>query len=663
MKKWISFRKILLSAILVFNLTGCANLLDKLNPEKDGEKENDCPELTGNQEVDKLLSSFKYGSYTGKLSKIKLSKGAAGNLIVTWAKPENDKRFKAVNIYLNGVRTPVCHWMPDDNAPSMSVLTGGGDDDTCKAVIDGLEEKRYTVCVIALGSDENGDEIYSKNYWWGTINLGRSKLTKYKFIGRGYDALSSEYFSEKGLKEAIIDFDDTYFPQNEKMNSSDVIYSAGTTIKEYKESFNESVGLGVKFGGFRGGVSVDFDKSSAESEETAFASAYGNYLKDREYLTSGQKKLNVLKLHLNTDFVNDLNDDSVTPEKLFDTYGTHVMLDTYIGGRFVMNYTFNKKSTMTAQSIEVGVKASYSAVSASSTTGTSSETSEMIAKSNITGYARGGKSVSFSDERTAKVAWSDWTNYLDSNSESWSLVDSPQTIKYEFDNTGIWLFALDESRRNEIKSYYDEQLENNRNAIASMCKPTLIKDVKIFFSHESWDGVYKAIRNFEGHENFRLVGYDAANKRGISYYNLQRDSDNKKTHTLDTEVYLYYTTTKNEAEAIKGCVGSSAKTYAEATYIRTRYPNLDPNQWTVSSGDYRDGCGGDKWAYFLTSKTQGRNGKTGDEAPYIREIDLLMEDGSSTVSQKALDCYTVETSTIDITKDTGGDNIYLYLYY
>ena len=531
------------------------------------------------------------------------------------------------------------------------------EDGTCKAVIDGLEEKRYTVSVFALGLDDDGQEVHSKNPWYGTVNLGSSNLTKYKFIGRGYDALSSEYFSEKGLKETILDFDDDFYPQNETMSSSDVRYSAGRSIVEYKKSFNESVGVEASFAGFSGGVSVDFSKSSTESEETAFASAYGNYLKDREYLNPGQSKINILKEHLNTDFVNDLNDDSVTPETLFDTYGTHVMLDTYIGGRFVMNYTFNKKSTMTAQSIEVGVKASYSAVSAGSTTGTSSENSAMNDCTSITGYARGGKAVSFSDQESAKTAWDEWTNYLDFYENSWSLVDSPKTIKYESVNTGIWLFAQSESRRNEIKAYYDEQLKNNSKALANMEKPTLIKDVKVFYSSESWGGVYTAIKNFEGHENFRLVGYDAANRRGISYYNLQRDNGKK----LANEVYLYYTTTTNKEEAIKGCVGVSGS-YDDATNIKSRYPDLDSSQWAISSEDYRKGVKG-KWAFFWTSKTQGRNGKTGDEAPYIREIDLLMEDGSSTVSQKALDCYTVETSTIDITKDTGGDNIYLYLYY
>ena len=632
-------------------MVGCENLLGENLFGKDENKDSESTELTGNANVDKLLTTLKTGKYTGKPSGVKLSKGASGKLIVAWTNPTDDK-FTTVNIYLDDEKIPVFQWRG-------ALL----DDGSCRAVIDGLEEKRYTVSVFALGRDDDGQEVHSKNPWYGTVNLGNSNVTKYKFIGRGYDALSSEYFSEKGLKEAVLDFDDDFFPLNETMSSSDIRYSAGRSIVEYKKSFNESAGVEASFCGFSGGVSVDFSKSSAESEETAFASAYGNYLKDREYLKPGQSKLNVLKEHLNTDFVNDLNDDSVTPETLFDTYGTHVMLDTYIGGRFVMNYTFNKKSTMTAQSIEVGVKASYSAVSASSTTGTSSENSAMNDCTSITGYARGGKAVSFSDQDSAKTAWADWTDYLDYYKDSWSLVDAPKTIKYESVNTGIWLFAQSESRRNEIKAYYDEQLKNNSKALANLEKPTLIKDVKIFFSHKNFDGVYTEIKNFEGHENFRLVGYDAANRRGISFYNLQRDSDNSKTHTLDSEVYLYYTTTTNKDEAIKGCIGSSGKSYAEATNVKTRYPNLDQSQWIVSSGDYRDGCGSKRWAYFLTSKTQGRNGKTGDDAPYIREIDLLMEDGSSTVSQKALDCYKVETSTVDITKDTGGDNIYLYLYY
>lgn len=446
MKKLKFFGKVLAALVLaggmLFSATSCSETAeDVVNA------------ITGNSTVDNLLGNFKTGTYMGKVKKVKLAKGVNGKLTVTWENPTDDSRFKSVNIYLNEEPRPAFQWQEGDE---------------CKAILEGLEEgKRYTVSVFALGLEDNGQESHSLNPWYGTVRLGESDVTKYQYIGRGYDAINGEYFSEKGIKNAILEFDDNYIPSNEKNNSSDIKYSAGTTIVSYKKSFNQSVGVEAEFGGFGGGVDVGFSKESSSSSENGFASAYGNYMKWHEWLTPGQSKLAVLKEHLSLDFANDINDESVTPEELFRDYGTHVLIDTSVGGRFVMNFEVKKTDETTAESIKVAVKASYSGVSGSSSTGNSSENSSSNEKMTITGYSRGGSSISFSSVEDATESWAEWTAYLNENDDSWSLVEAKDTIVNENKNTGIWLFANEENRRNAIKAYYDEKCAANKNALAN----------------------------------------------------------------------------------------------------------------------------------------------------------------------------------------------------
>lgn len=113
MKKNSLLRKILFAAIfagsLIPFLAGCENLLSENPFSKNDDNDSESTELTGNADVDKLLTSLKTGKYTGKPSGVKLSKGASGKLIVVWTNP-TDEKFTTVNIYLNDEKIPVFQW-------------------------------------------------------------------------------------------------------------------------------------------------------------------------------------------------------------------------------------------------------------------------------------------------------------------------------------------------------------------------------------------------------------------------------------------------------------------------------------------------------------------------------------------------------------------------
>ena len=109
----LGIKKSLFAAIfagsLIPFLVGCENLLGENLFGKDENKDSESTELTGNANVDKLLTTLKTGKYTGKPSGVKLSKGASGKLIVAWTNPTDDK-FTTVNIYLDDEKIPVFQW-------------------------------------------------------------------------------------------------------------------------------------------------------------------------------------------------------------------------------------------------------------------------------------------------------------------------------------------------------------------------------------------------------------------------------------------------------------------------------------------------------------------------------------------------------------------------
>ncbi|MDY5763583.1 MAG: MAC/perforin domain-containing protein, partial [Treponema sp.] len=408
--------------------------------------------------------------YTGKISGLDYVCGD-GNVTFTWENPD-DEKFSGLNLYVDG------EFYENFSLSDEEIIKK-------KMLIDTLENNKvYSFSFVATARNSNGEEIESLNKIVKKIKI--ESFTAYNFIGRGYNAITGEYFCYcTGLKDYILEFSSDFKPVVESVNSSDTTFTSGQTLSSYKTDFNQKVGVEGGYAGFSASVDVDFGKTESFSEETSFASAYSMNKKEREYIENSKKNISLIKKHLKEDFQKDLNDSSVNPEKLFATYGTHVLLDTYLGGRFAVNYTYKNATRESSEKISVAVKANYEGafkVGGSSETGFGEESSMTNENTSVSGYSRGGKAVAFASLEEAVEKWSEWTESLNDseNKKDWSLIDSPETISNQEVNTGIWLFAEDESRRNEIYTYYLTELEKNASSFASKQTKKYIKSARVW---------------------------------------------------------------------------------------------------------------------------------------------------------------------------------------
>lgn len=649
MKNRKFFWKVLTAAILVsgilFGTTSCKQTAEEV-----------LNSITGNSTIDNLISNFKTGTYTGSVSKVKLTQND-GVVTITWENPVDDPRFERVGVYQDSDPTPI-EMLDKDDEP--------------KAVVDGLEEgKRYTFSVFAMGKEDDGSLSYTKNPWYKSIKIGA--VTKYQFIGRGYNAITGEYFCySTGLKDQIIEFDENFKPSLETVNSSDVSYSAGQTFTSYQKEFTEKAGIEGGYAGFSASVDVDFSSSEGYTEETSFASANGVNKKEREYLKSTQTSIDTLKAHLTEDFKDAINNSKISPEKIFKDYGTHVMLDTYIGGRFTVNYTYKNTERESAESITVGVKANYEgafSAGASSETGYGTNSKMNSSNTNVSGYSRGGKSVSFASIEQAVEAWGEWNSSLDEDASTWSLIDSPETINNQDENTGVWLFADSPARQKEIRDAYLKLLEQNAESFAAKQIKKWVKAITVYDTGNGNDGTYASIRNAVrgklGHDNFIIAGENGAENNGVGAYELN-SGINK-----NTRVYLIMIMTTNKDEALRGIIGNSAKSASDTENVCLRNPQIDKSQWEQVTGNYRTGRG-DGYRVFFTSNTQNRNGTTGEKAHPIKEIAVYNSSRPyNSASKMALRSWKAEldygseesTTGNNITTSSGGDDIFIRIYY
>lgn len=603
--------------------------------------------------------------YTGKISGLDYVCGD-GNVTFTWENPD-DKKFSGLNLYVDG------EFYENFSLSDEEIIKK-------KMLIDTLENNKvYSFSFVATARNSNEEEIESLNKIVKKIKI--ESFTAYNFIGRGYNAITGEYFCYgTGLKDYILEFSSDFKPVVESVNSSDTTFTSGKTLSSYKTDFNQKVGVEGGYAGFSASVDVDFGKTESFSEETSFASAYSMNKKEREYIENSKRNIPLIKKHLKEDFQKDLNDSSVTPEKLFATYGTHVLLDTYLGGRFAVNYTYKNATRESSEKISVAVKANYEGafkVGGSSETGFGKESSMTNENTSVSGYSRGGKSVAFASLEQAVEKWSEWTESLNDseNKEVWSLIDSPETISNQEVNTGIWLFAEDEGRRNEIHTYYLSELEKNASSFASKQTKKYIKSARVWTNGTN-RGDYTSVRQkvsaMLGHDNFIIAGENSASGAAIDTFDLNKGLGGESYYA-----YLVMELTTKKEEALRGVIGNSAKTVKDTENVALRNSWVDPALWEEvniidnpsSGGRYNLGDPNDDgYRVLFNSYKQNRDGTTGENAYVIKEIAVVNTTQRTSSQSKASASYTIAEDENgqngnNITTKSGGDDIFLRIYY
>ena len=603
--------------------------------------------------------------YTGKISGLDYVCGD-GNVTFTWENPD-DKKFSGLNLYVDG------EFYENFSLSDEEIIKK-------KMLINTLENNKvYSFSFVATAKDDSDVDIESLNKIVKKIKI--ESFTAYNFIGRGYNAITGEYFCYgTGLKDYILEFSSDFRPVVESVNSSDTTFTSGKTLSSYKTDFNQKVGVEGGYAGFSASVDVDFGKTESFSEETSFASAYSMNKKEREYIENSKRNIPLIKKHLKEDFQKDLNDSSVTPKKLFETYGTHVLLDTYLGGRFAVNYTYKNYSRESSEKISVAVKANYEGafkVGGSSETGFGEESSMTNENTSVSGYSRGGKSVAFASLEQAVEKWSEWTESLNDseNKKDWSLIDSPETISNQEVNTGIWLFAEDEGRRNEIHTYYLSELEKNASSFASKQTKKWIKSARVWTNgtdRGDYASVRKKVTAMLGHDNFIIAGENSSSVLPIDAFDL-----NKGLGSDSCYAYLVMELTTKKEEALRGVIGNSAKTVKDTENVALRNSWVDPALWEEvniidnpsSGGRYNLGDPNDDgYRVLFNSYKQNRDGTTGENAYVIKEIAVVNTTQRTSSQSKASASYTIAEDENgqngnNITTKSGGDDIYLRIYY
>lgn len=173
--------------------------------------------------------------------------------------------------------------------------------------------------------------------------------------GRGYNLLTAHVWSAKDMpRGAIIDFTGLSGAISQTLiGAQDFTVTTESSMSKLSKKFSEKASVSCGFGLFKASFSESYESTSSVSEDKAYSKIWYEYIGMREEITTDE-----WKRHLNPAFWKDLNNSAISPQTLFERYGTHLIVRGLYGGHMDLLGTTYKKVADSTTKIEASLSAS-----------------------------------------------------------------------------------------------------------------------------------------------------------------------------------------------------------------------------------------------------------------------------------------------------------------
>lgn len=465
----------------------------------------------------------------------------------------------------------------------------------------------------------------------GMLGISGNKVLEYNgVLGYGYNLLTSAYYNPTDLKASypIIDMDSlaaagkVYISNLTNAVTAKKFQSHST--KEFAQSITAAASCQGKVGltgSFTASFSMDY-KSEIKSDQVLI-SVHSKLLTRRDFMYSVTET--TLADYLTDFFVDDVK--KLTPKQLFDKYGTHVLKDIYMGGRYELNYIYTNQFNKSDEEIMASVSASNAWVGGDVSAKTKEAKKDVEENSKIHILAYGGNvTVDPTSIEKAQASYADWAKGV--NNGEVAFVDSSEIIplwdivaEMDIDN------AADLSEK--LKKYFDSESDK----ISSEFKDSVPVKLYIASIHI-------------GTGDSEMKAKNVLRQQGILEGNIVNKDLNSKAG--GKHIYLGYKTTTEVANALRGIVADyfSKSNSSDITYKNAKY--------TIIPVDLNMGAGGKYIYLYYTRDSIAGKPITGIQWQLNNDFELKTADGYNVV------ICTTDGNGMDFNKSVGGDYIYLW---
>lgn len=484
------------------------------------------------------------------------------------------------------------------------------------------------------------DELITEDEKYGRVIEGMlgaagTQVREYSgYLGYGYNVLTSAFYNHKDIKTGhpVVDMDALAKVGNVYINSKsssfvDHVTYISTSAKEYSEQFSSAAKVKAKYS-FVGSFEASFKMSHTTqmSSNQKLITTQALLETQNDYILNANAKL--LADYATNAFKTDVAE--MTAEELIELYGTHVLANISMGGRYDLNYLYTRTETSSSTDIEASAKASYRNVSGEASGSDAIDKTEIETHSKLLAKSYGG---TVKGDRTtiqaAKDSFKEWAESVEDGKVAF--VNASEVIP-------LW----------EVVA----KLTGVENAAE---KSAAIK--KQFYDRiDEISGEFKETVNASIYISDVYIGYGTTESEAK---NMLRNKGVTEGHILNLDlnasvggywIYLGYKTTDDKSKAITDIVADyySKSRSSDITYNDYKYKILAVDLNKGAKGKY----------IYLYYTTNPKAGKPITAIQYQHngtfQFEQVKADGFTGVISKS------DGKVLDLNKGAGGDYIYLW---
>jgi hypothetical protein len=402
------------------------------------------------------------------------------------------------------------------------------------------------------------------------------------YLGYGYNVLDRRFYNSDDISSNTPVLDARGLAKaglirRRRVPSSEARQIAGSTKREYQQDLGTSVGAKGSSGLFKGSFEASFNTGQSVSTSESFVKTVITIGLIKEYVDFSDASVEDLGKYATPTFRRDIDNSQVSPDSLFNMYGTHVLLNIKLGGRMELNYKVKNVNRMSQQDLKASANAAYGSVSGSASVSLSKDAKQLYENSHFTAFLYGGDSTAnITSIENAQTAYTSWSGSLTSNNPVLEFVDTGDAAGLSNPRCmlPIWLLATNPHRRQEIETAYRLRLAD----------ATYIADVYFGYGEDSSSAkidLLAKIREASPNAQFVTVDHDLNSGAKGNY------------------IYMGYTSTKDAFQAITNVLIRIQRGSGDSIPTRTGPQGIAYRQ---SGQDLTKGCGGKTYIFFYYTK-------------------------------------------------------------
>ena len=540
------------------------------------------------------------------------------------------------------------------------------------------------LCIVISASAMAGCGVSGSNLS-GTVgnlkNDGVPMTTYSGLLGYGYDMINNAFFSPSYVDRNCVVFDtnkllaDKLIYRTRGDNQEEVHHITGTDSEAYTKDVSAQFKISASGTLFKGSVENTFsaDESSSYSSTDSFITTIASKSVVDDYINLSS--VDKMKEYLTDQFKQDINNENISPDTIISTYGTHVILNTLLGGRCEIRYKYHNYYQTNNKTLQDEAKAAYKDVKTSASGTYSTSTQKLLDNSDLDIKVYGGGGLNANSLADLQTSYQKWMDGITAKSEDLVFLGVEKMYKTPVDtsvssssssssdsNTAldnlnpqalvpIWEFANSPARQEKIRNAYKTLLQTTGSKFNGLQPIEYVKDIYFGNAKNTKEGAANAksilqqtLSQNGSNENRVILDYDIANHTGGDFIYLGYLLTTNPNEAL-TDVKLDYRANSKQSQmnqSVSHAVNGNNVTY-------TRY-NLDLTK----------GSGGSDYVVAYTTHDSNAG------AP-LKALGIEYGSNNYTFAQDGnMMGWTPvarfgETLGLDVTKGTGGSrNIYLW---